>query len=67
MPIIYKKILTKECGTGRGIELYIVDVAPLKVQILLYDSVVLNIFGNFNLAYISIQPFTRNLASKSFL
>ena len=62
-----RKILTEECGTGRGIELYIVDVASLIVQILLFDSVVLNTFGNLNLADISIQPFTRNLASKSFL
>ena len=66
-PIIFKKILTEECGTIKGIELYIVDVAPLIVQILLYDYVVLNIFGNFHLAYISIQPFARNLAFKSVL
>ena len=60
-------ILTEQSGICRGIELYILDITPLIVQVLLYDSDVLRVFGHFKLADISIQPLTRNLAAKSFL
>ena len=62
-----QNILTEKSGIRRGIKLYILDITPLIVQILLYDSDVLRVFGHFKLADISIQPFTRNLAAKSFL
>ena len=51
----------------RGIESYILDITSLIVQILLYDSVALRIFGYLKLADISIQPLTRNLAAKGFI
>ena len=60
-------ILTERSGICRGLESYILDMTPLIVQILLFDSDILRVFGHFQFADISIQPLTRNLAAKSFL
>ena len=63
----FLNILTERSGISRGIVSYMLDITPLKVQILLYNSDELRVSGHFKLADISIQSLTRNLAAKSFL
>ena len=61
------KLLTEKSGIYRGIESNIVDVILLIVQVLLYNFVVLLILHHIDSPNISIQPLTRDLASKCLL